>query len=48
MLQKYEELLKENEQLKKDVNFWKKMDTEKMIMLKKWSPVIQELSKYGE
>ena len=48
VLQKYEELLKENEQLKKDVNFWKKMDTEKMIMLKKWSPVIQELSKYGE
>ena len=48
VLQNYEKLIKENEQLKRDVEFWKKMDTEKMIMLKKWSPVIQELSRYGE
>tara|TARA_R100001015_G_C4480725_1_gene61330 strand:+ start:40 stop:579 length:540 start_codon:yes stop_codon:yes gene_type:complete len=48
VLEQYKTLTKENEQLKKDVKFWQKMDTEKMIMLKKWSPVIQELSKYGE
>ena len=44
----YKKLLKENKQLKKNVEFWKRMDMEKMMMLQKWSPVIQELSKYGE
>ena len=39
----YEKLLKENKTLKKNVEFWKKMDTEKMIMLQKWSPIIQEI-----
>ena len=34
--------------LKENIKFWKKMDTEKMIMLQKWSPVIQELSRYGD
>jgi hypothetical protein len=43
----YKKLLKENEQLKKNIEFWKKMDTEKMIMLQKWSPIIQELTRYG-
>ena len=44
----YKKLLKENKELKNSIEFWKKMDTEKMIMLQKWSPVIQELSRYGE
>ena len=44
----YKKLLKENKRLKTNVEFWKKMDMEKMIMLQKWSPVIQELSRYGD
>ena len=44
----YQKLLKENKQLKQNVEFWKKMDMEKMMMLQKWSPIIQELSRYGE
>ena len=48
VLEQYETLLKENEKLKRDIEFWKKMDMEKMMMLKKWSPVIQELNKYGD
>ena len=44
----YQKLLKENKTLKQNVEFWKKMDTEKMMMLQKWSPLIQELSRYGE
>ena len=44
----YKKLLKENEQLKRNVEFWKKMDMEKMIMLQKWSPIIQAMSRYGE
>jgi ABC-type phosphate transport system auxiliary subunit len=44
----YQKLLKENEKLKKNIEFWKKMDMEKMIMLQKWSPIIQELTRYGE
>ena len=44
----YKKLLKENERLKRNVEFWKQMDMEKMIMLQKWSPIIQAMSRYGE
>jgi len=44
----YEKLLKENKKLKADLEFWKKMDNEKQIMLQRWSPIINELSKYGD
>ena len=44
----YEKLLKENKKLKADLEFWKKMDNEKQIMLQWWSPIINELSKYGD
>ena len=44
----YKKLLKENEKLKRNVEFWKQMDMEKMIMLQKWSPIIQAMSRYGE
>ena len=41
--EEYKKLLKENKKLKENIKFWKKMDTEKMIMLQKWSPIIQEI-----
>ena len=44
----YVQLLKKNEQLERDLEFWKKMDNEKQAMLQKWSPIINELSKYGD
>ena len=40
--------MKENEKLKRNVEFWKQMDMEKMIMLQKWSQIIQAMSRYGE
>ena len=45
---KYAQLLKKNEQLQRDLEFWKKMDNEKQIMLQRWSPIINELSRYGD
>ena len=44
----YAQLLKKNEQLERDLVFWKKMDNEKQLMLQRWSPIINELSKYGD
>ena len=44
----YVQLLKKNEQLQRDLEFWKKMDNEKQIMLQRWSPIINELSRYGD